>query len=104
MGTDATCPFSWAVWAPAHLISSLSQIKRYPCLGLSEFTGETWIFFPILWKNIIICILKGEMPLKMHEIIFFPEKNNKKHVCLSYLKFPDLLPETHLIFLFGLTK
>ena len=33
----------------------------------------------------IICILKGEMPFKMHKIIFFL----------------DLLPET-LIFLFGL--
>ena len=27
----------------------------------------------------------------------------KKNVCLPYLKFSDLLPETHLLFLFGLT-
>ena len=33
---------------------------------------------------IILCILKGEMPFKMHEIIIFPRK---KYVCLPYLKF-----------------
>ena len=37
----------------------------------------------------------------MHKIIF-PEKIKKKYVCLPYLKFSDLLPETHLYFLFGL--
>ena len=35
-------------------------------------------------------------------ILFFPEKKIKKYVCLPYLKFSDLLPETHLFFLFGL--
>ena len=28
--------------------------------------------------------------------------NYKKYVCLPYLKFSDLLPETHIFFLFGL--
>ena len=31
----------------------------------------------IFWlsgKNIILCILKGEMPFKMHKIIIFPKK------------------------------
>ena len=34
------------------------------------------------------------MPFNMHKILlfFFPEKN----VCLPYLKFPDMLPETQL--------
>ena len=32
---------------------------------------------------IILCILKGEMPFKMHKIIFLPEKI---YVCLPYLK------------------
>ena len=51
--------------------------------------------FQVFWKNIILCILKGEMPFKMHKIIyFFPEKN----VWLSYLTFSDLLPETYLFF------
>ena len=27
-------------------------------------------------ETIIVCILKGEMPFKMHKILFFPEKNN----------------------------
>ena len=39
------------------------------------------------------------MPFKMHKIIFFQKK---KYVFLPYLKFSDLLPETHLFFLFGL--
>ena len=48
------------------------------------------------------------MPFKMHKIIFFPEKKNKKnvslpkYVSLPYPKFSDLLPETHLFFLFVL--
>ena len=32
----------------------------------------------------------------MHKIIFF---SRKKNVCLSYLKFSDPLPETHLFFI-----
>ena len=31
------------------------------------------------------------MTFKVHKIIFFSEKN----LCLPYLKFSDLLPETH---------
>ena len=45
----------------------------------------------------MLCILKGGMPFKMHKIIFF-KKKIKKYVCLLYLKFSDLLPETHLFF------
>ena len=41
---------------------------RRTCLFLLVF------FF---WKNIILCILKGEMPVKMHNIIFFPGKPEK---------------------------
>ena len=48
----------------------------------------------------ILWILKGEMPFKMHKIIFFPEL--KKNMC-GYLKFSDLLLKT-LIILFGLTQ
>ena len=36
---------------------------------------------------------------KMHKIIFFPEKKNKKkYVCLPYIKFSYQLQETHLFF------
>ena len=56
-------------------------------------------FFRFSGKNIISCILKGEMPFKMHKIIFFQEK---KDVYLPYLKILDPLPET-LIFLFRLS-
>ena len=54
------------------------------------------IFFRFFGKNIILCILKGEMPFKMHKIIFFSRKN--KYVCLPYLKFSYPLPGTHLLF------
>ena len=49
-------------------------------------------FFQVFWKkDIISCILKGEMPFKMHKIIFFCQK--KKCVPTRNLKFSDLLPE-----------
>ena len=43
----------------------------------------------------ILYILKGEMPFKMHKIIYiFSRKNIKKrYVCLPYIKFSDPLPE-----------
>ena len=37
----------------------------------------------------------------MHKIIFF---SKKKYVCLPYLKFSDLLPETHLLFYLALAE
>ena len=47
-------------------------------------------------KNMILCILKGEMPFKMRKnYIFSQKKNEQKYVCLTYLKFSDPLPETH---------
>ena len=67
-------------------------------------------------KYIILCILKGKSPFKMHNIIFFSRKKYEKkiYVCLPYLKISDPLPETHLflsdplpethLFLFGLRK
>ena len=41
------------------------------------------------------------MPFKMHEIIIVSRKKiiKKKHVCLSYPKFSDPLPEIHLFFI-----
>ena len=48
-------------------------------------------------------ILKGEMPFKMHKIIFIPEKKLiKKNMCLPCLEFSDPLPETHLFFYLAL--
>ena len=53
-------------------------------------------------KYIILCILKGEMPFKMHKIVFFSRKRIKpKKMCLSYLKYSDITRNT-LIVLFGL--
>ena len=41
-------------------------------------------FFRFSGNNIILCILKGEMPFKMHKIIF-----SRIYVRLPYLKFSD---------------
>ena len=37
---------------------------------------NTYIFFS--GKNVILCILKGILPFKMHKIIVFPENLKKK--------------------------
>ena len=61
-------------------------------------------FFQDFWKKYInVCILKGEMPFKMHKIIyFFPEKKIKNnYVCLPYLKI-FILVTGNTLFLFGL--
>ena len=41
----------------------LGRVGTHTCMFLSILSG----------KNIILCILKGKMPFKMHKIIFFPE-------------------------------
>ena len=57
------------------------------------------IFSGFLVKNIILCILKGEMPFKMHEItFFFPEKKNGDKYVPTL---PKIFRPSKLIFLFG---
>ena len=68
---------------------------------LPKFTGENLAFFSgFLEKNTILCILKGEMPFKMHKIIIiFPEKK----ICVPTLpKIFRPVTRNTLIFLFGL--
>ena len=86
----------------------LGQIKKIPVFRVTRpylnLLVNSRIFFRFFGKNIILCILKGELPFKMHiKLYFFFQKKiiKKKYVCLPYLKFSDSLPETH-IFLFGL--
>ena len=56
-------------------------------------------FLGVLEKNIILCILKGKMPFKMHIFFYlFQKKKIKKSMCLPYLKYSDPLPETQLFF------
>ena len=64
-----------------------------------KFTGETENFFWFSGKNIILCILQGEMSFKMHKIIFFQKKKNKKNMW-TYRPVRSTL--NILIFLFGL--
>ena len=50
-------------------------------MGLKIFgrvgTHIFFIYFFFLEKNIILCILKGILPLKMHNDIFFYRKTEK---------------------------
>ena len=57
------------------------------------------IFLRFSEKNIILCILKGKMPFKMHKIIFFSRK--KIYVRTLPKSFRPITQNT-LIFLFGL--
>ena len=84
--------------------SSLGQIKKILVFRVTLPYLNLLVTPRILF--LISCILKGEMPLpfKMHEIIFFPEKNMKKSV--PTLKFSDPVTwktQLTLIFLFGLS-
>ena len=44
---------------------------------LGRVGSHNFFDYFFLEKNIILCILKGEMPFKMHKIIFFPENLKK---------------------------
>ena len=62
-----------------------NNFKKYVCLPYLNLLVKPRIFFRFSGKNIILCILKGEMPFKMYKIIFFYQilKNSfKKYVCL----------------------
>ena len=62
------------------------------------------IFTGLLEKKITLCILKGEMPFKMHKIIFFSRKKYIKKMCAyPTQKLSDLLTETHLFFYLALS-
>ena len=64
----------------------------------SNFLVKPRIFFRFSGKNIILCILKGEMPYIMH--LYFSRKKTIKKMCVpTMLKFSDPLQETHF-FLF----
>ena len=63
-------------WSGSILISKQDISGFRPNKKISVFWVGTYIFliFFFLEKNIIVCILKGEMPFKMHKIIFFFKK------------------------------
>ena len=57
-------------------------------------------FFTFSGKNIIICILKGKFTFQNEKKKIQKNKiMKKKYVCLPFLKFSDMLPETHLFFI-----
>ena len=88
-----TRPFTQSDWL---LTDVIRQIKKIPVFRVTR--PYLYLLFRFSWKNIILCILKGETPFKMHKIIF----SRKKYVCLPYLKFSDPLPETHFFFYLAL--
>ena len=53
-----------------------SKVTDYAALRLGKHTYFSKLFF--FWKNyIILCILKGILPIKMLKILFFPENLKK---------------------------
>ena len=76
----SVCTYRRRMTRPNKKISVL-RITR-PYLNLPE---KPIIFFRFSgnWKNTILYILKGNMPLKIHKIVFFPQKKKifKKKMC-----------------------
>ena len=60
--------------------------------------------FQVFWNNTILCILKGEMPFKMHKIIFQEKKIKKKRCVPTLLKIFRPVTRNTLSFSFGLSK
>ena len=81
--------------------------KKIPVLRVTQlclnFLAKPRIFFRSE-NNIILCILKGEMPFKMHKIIFFFQiKKIVKKLCVPTLpKIFKPFTRNTLIFLIGL--
>ena len=62
------------------LLGQIKKISVFLVTGLIFLDRVAHIFFSFfffLGKKIILCILKGISPFKMHKIIFFPEKLKK---------------------------
>ena len=95
-------------WHISKTLDRLGQIKKNPVFRVTRpylnLLVKPRMFFRFSGKNMMLCILKGEMPSKMNKIIFFSRKKKyfKKYVCLPYLKFSDPLPESHLFFYLAL--
>ena len=88
----------------SRIMAHISQIKKpvfkvtRPYLNLSV---KPRIVSGFLDKNIILCILKGAMPFKMHKIIFF---SRKKDMCAYHTKYFQTRYLKHIHFLFGLIR
>ena len=56
----------------------LSKKKKIPVFRVTQhclnLLVKSRFIFMVSGKNVMLCILKGEMPFKMYKIIFFPEK------------------------------
>ena len=64
----------------------LGQIKKKTVFRVTrpylDLLVKPRIFSGFSEKNIISCILKGNLPFKMHKIVFFPEKKLiNKFIC-----------------------
>ena len=92
------------------IITWVSPNKKNKCVsgnGSENFRQgmHTYFFLTIFFleKNIILCILKGISPFKMHKIIFFPENLKKFLGFTSKFRKGQFTLNTG-IFLFGLIK
>ena len=54
-----------------------------------NFTFKKFNFFRFSEKNIILCILKGNMPFEIHKIMFFPGKKLVTRNTLIFIIWPN---------------
>ena len=69
------------------LLRPNKKISVFRVTGLTILSRVgTHVFFNYFFSGkIILCILKGILPFKMHKIIFFPENQKKFKVSPVYL-------------------
>ena len=71
------------------LVVTGELIKKIPVFRVTQpylnLLVKPRIFFRFSGKNIILCILKGEMSFKMHKIVFFSRKKKLKTICVPTL-------------------
>ena len=68
-----------------------------------KFSGKKYNFIHFERQNIISCILKGELPFKMQEIIFFIQEKKCLPTLPRFKNFQYRSPK-HTHFLFGLNR
>ena len=86
---------------PLHKYNS-GQIKKNPVFSVTQpdlnLLVKPRIFSGFLKKYIIVCILKGEMPFKMHKMLF----SSRKKICVPILPkiFRPVTRNIHFTFLY----
>ena len=88
-------------------VYSLGQIeKKIPVFRVTWLVKPRIIFLQVFRKKYYFMHFERHFAFQnaLNYIFSGKKKWLKKNVCLPYLKFSDLLPETHMLFLFGLIQ